>query len=228
MRHTSRISSDRLRRLWGRLLLVAPLCLAGAARASDEAAEPLPRVRQTEVALFAGAWSSSYAYQGGRTGNLFGAAELEGRYVYRLFAVEAQVVGQAPAASNGPMAALSVVARVGVSMERFAITAGALVSFAPRPAPTQVLPSLSASLRLGPTVASLGVFDRLAAAPARLSVEWHDLGLGWVFPLGGEVFGRLRLSPRWAVEARVLGFSLFNALTVVAVAGVVWSPEVGG
>ena len=214
------LSLERIRRC----LLLASCCLGTAVAAQDPAA-PSP-VRDTEVALAAGAWSSSYAYQGGRTGNLFAALDLEGRYVFRLFAAEAALVSQLPSVSNGPGWSLSAVARVGVSTGRFAVTAGALVNLAPSPAPAQVLPSLSAAVRLGPTVASVGLFDRFAAAPARLSLEWHELGLGWVFPLGGEAFGRLRFSPHWALELRALAFSLFGSLTVIGVAGVVWSPAV--
>jgi len=202
-------------------------CGLGATAMAEEAEEAAPhRVRETELVLSAGAWSSSYAYQGGRTGSLFAAVDLGGRYVFELLALEAELVSQLPTAPNGPGWGLSGVARVGVSAERFAVTAGALVSLAPSPAPAQVLPSLSAALRLGPIVTSLGLFDRFAAAPARLSLEWRELGLGWVFPLGGEVFGRVRLSPRWAIELRALAFTLYGSLTVIATAGVAFSPEV--
>lgn len=215
------------RRSFDTLLLVV-CCLGGAAAAADES-PPTPTpprpVRDTEVALTGGAWSASTAYHGGRSGALFAAGDLEGRYVFRLFAIEAGLVTQLPTVANGPGWGLSAVARVGVSTARFAVTAGALVNLAPSPAPAQVLPSLSAAVRLGPTVASIGLFDRFAAVPARLSLEWHELGLGWVFPLGGEAFGRLRFTPSWAMELRALAFSLYNSLTVIGVAGIVWSPE---
>ncbi len=208
-----------------RWLLLAVLGVSSAAAAEEEVA-PQPPVRNTEVALTLGAWSASSAYQGGRSGALFATGDLEARYVFHLLALEAGLVTQLPFVPNGPGWGVSALARLGVSTGRFSVTAGALVSFAPSPAPAQVLPSLSAAVRLGPTVASLGLFDRFAAAPARLSLEWHELGLGWVFPLGGEAFGRIHVAPSWAVELRALAFSLYGSLTVIAVAGIVWSPEV--
>lgn len=203
-------------------MLAAVLALVMTAESAE--AQAVAPVRPTEVGAAAGVLSSSYAYGGGRTGEAFVALNLDARYLVSLFTVEGTVVGEIPTLGNAPQGSLGVTLRVGVSTSRFLVTVGAMAQYTPSPAPIQWLPSLSAAVRIGPTLASLGVFDEYALVPARLSVEWHDLGVGWVFPLGGELFGRYRLTPGIQVQAHALAFWLFNSFNAMGTVGVVWEP----
>jgi hypothetical protein len=203
------------------------MSLLGAVLAVALAAEPdvvEGPVRGAEVGAALGVRSSSYAFEGGRTGVAAGVLDVEGRWLWHLLAVEGGVVAALPLApnlSNGDAAGLL---RVGVSHRRFSVTLGVLADYTNSPqAKWQVLPSLSASLKVGEFIGSAGIFDRAGSTPARLSLEWHGFGAGWVFPLGGEVFGCLPLTSRWSLEARVFAFSLFNSLQVTGLVGLVWS-----
>jgi hypothetical protein len=206
-------------------VLSVALALIVAAEPAESPSPAVVPIRSTEATGALGLLSSSYAYAAGRTGELFLALDLDGRYTYGLIAVEGTLIGTIPTAANGSLASLALVVRAGVTLPSFSVTVGALANYARTQAPFQILPSLSAAVRLGPTIASLGVFDRFAEVPARLSVEWRDLGIGWIFPIGGEAFGRYRVTSWAQVEARALAFSLFNSLTVMATAGLVWNPE---
>lgn len=180
-------------------------------------------VRDTEVSAVLGVRSSSYAISGGRMGQASGMLEVEGRWAWKLLSVEGGLAGVLPfqaGISDGDGTGLL---RVGVTHPAFSVTLGAVVNFtnsAPQ-AKFILLPSLAAAVRLGEVVASLGIFDRADGVPARLSVEWRGLGAGWVFPLGGELFGRFPLTPNLGLEARVFAFSVFNTLNVTALVGLV-------
>jgi hypothetical protein len=112
-----------------------------------------------------------------------------------------------------------------VSFARFFGTVGVLANSSGEPGGVQLLPSLHVATPVGPLVASLGVFDRMGLAPAHLSASWHGLGVGWVFPLGAEAFGRFRVTPTLEVEARFVGVSIFNSFTLSGLVGIVWRPS---
>jgi hypothetical protein len=200
-------------------------CLLAAARVG--AAEPDPTlelpVSRSELGLQTGVLVSGYRYTGGATATPFPTLWLSGRGLLGAFAVEGEAI--APLGfGTGPLSSVAIALRLGVSLHRFSITAGAMLDATASPVNLQVLPSLTAALALGPVVASLGIFDRGGLAPAHLGVSWNGLGLGWVFPLGGEVFARVPLVPHLALDAHVSGVSVFNAFALSALVGVVWQP----
>jgi hypothetical protein len=180
-------------------------------------------VRDTEVSAALGVRSSSYAISGGRMGQASGMLEAEGRWAWKLLSIEGGLAGVLPLQGGLSDGDGTGVLRVGVTHPAFSVTAGAwlnVTTSAPQ-GKFILLPSLAAAVRLGEVVASLGVFDRADGVPARLSVEWRGLGAGWVFPLGGELFGRLPLTANVSLEGRVFAFSVFNTLNVTGLVGVV-------
>lgn len=187
------------------------------------AAETTPGpVRATELSAALVALSESNAYFGGRSGDLFAMLALDGRYLRGYFLGEASFVAGVPVTAGGSRGAAALVARVGASIGRFAGTIGALVNYAPTPAPFSPLPSLSLAVRVGPTVITAGIFDRLAIAPVRVGVEWRKYGVGWIFLIGGEAHGRFPVAEHLELEARVLAFSLGKSLFVAAAVGAAW------
>jgi hypothetical protein len=197
------------------------------AAAHAGAVEPEPTIElpvsRTELGLQTGVLVSGYRYASGATATPFPTLWLSGRGLLGAFAVEGEAV--APLGfGTGPLSSVAIALRLGVSLHRFSITAGAMLDATAAPVNAQVLPSLTAALRLGPVVASLGLFDRGGLAPAHLGVSWSGLGLGWVFPLGGEVFARVPLVPHLALDAHLSGVSVFNAFALSALVGVVWQP----
>jgi hypothetical protein len=184
-----------------------------------------PPLESPELALHSGLVVAGTTYGGGSNAASFVALAVSGRALVQWVALEGEVLGQVPSAGNGPLGSVSGVARVGVSFSRFFGTVGVLATSASQWGGVQLLPSLYVATALGPVVASLGVFDRMGLAPVHLSASWHGFGVGWVFPLGGEAFGRFRVSPTLEVEARFVGVSLFNSFTLSGLVGIVWRPS---
>jgi hypothetical protein len=205
-----------------RAALVLVLGLALTARADElVSTEPLLPI---ELGLRGGLVVSGYRYAGGGTAAPFAALVVAGRELFGPVALEGEVLATLAPIGSGPQSSGVLTVRAGVSFPRFSVTGGALVNLTGSPAPVQVLPSLTAALLVGPVVASLGVLDRASLAPARLSASWKGVGVGWVFPLGGEAFARVPLQPHLALDVHLLGLSLFNAFSLSALVGLVWLP----
>jgi hypothetical protein len=192
------------------LLVTALLATAEAATA------PAPAL---ELRAFAGPVLSGYHHRSGFEGGMFALGGAEARYRQSFFSGEAGLYGGVPAFVNGPRGAGAAAARVGYAGERFRGTVGALVIYSPGVPGLSPLPSLNASLRFGELTASLGVFDRFALAPARLSAEWGACGAGWIFPLGGELFGRWQPSAGASLTGHLLYFSLAGSTVALAMVG---------
>lgn len=181
-------------------------------------------IRAAEVGASTGAFSSGFFREYGWEGATFASLSGEGRWVHGRLLAEGGLYAGLPVTRGGARGGVALAARAGFSGARVAGSLGALAHYTPGPAPISLLPSANLDVRAGPVVASIGLFDRHALVPARLSAEYRGFGVGYLFPMGAEAFARFGLSSTLALEARALAFQLLNATTALATVGVVWSP----
>ncbi len=174
-------------------------------------------------------FSSGYTYRGGALVDAFIAPGVEAqlrlpardawtdrlRFVAALNAVM-------PLNREGGAPGVASVARVGADFARVSFSAGINLRADATPGHWGVLPSLSATVRLSEVALEAGMLDRPVGALARVAASYRGVGVGYLFPLGGEAFARIGLNNTLALELRAYGFKVFSAFNAGATVGVVY------
>ncbi|MBI3182835.1 MAG: hypothetical protein HYZ28_11915 [Myxococcales bacterium] len=181
-----------------------------------------------EGAMGLGLSGVGYTHGGGRWGDLSLERVVSARLVFERFlrglTADASLGQSLPPLGGGVAPSTSLSLRAGYTGERFSLVGGAVGQYSLSAQPRlQLLPTFRAQLRLGELSFVAGVFDYRGQAPAHLTFEVGDFGLGYVAPMGALVTGRIRLAEHVGLEATALAFRLANAevamLTISAVAG---------
>jgi hypothetical protein len=186
-----------------------------------------PRLLDTELAVGLGVTGTGYAYEGGRRGDFFVDRLVDGRLVLEGFTFDTSASFPMETRPGGASTGVSAVARIGWTGRRWSVVAGASLQFVPLAEPSrQWLPSLRASYSFGGWGLSAGIFDHYAMAPAHLTLEVGNYGVGYVAPLGALLTARFRLRDFFGVRVAAMAYRLFNTevamVTVCVSAGPGW------
>jgi len=193
--------------------LLTALLAAAPARTAD-----VPRrLLASEAGLGGSVGGAGFATSGGRFGEVVTGRLLYGRLVLRGPTVELRARLDLPwdAASRTQSGVGEL--RLGWTGERWSVIGGVVVhhGFYAQP-PFQILPSARAQVKVGEVTLVAGVFDYLGFAPAHLSVERGDFGLGYLAPFGLESHFRLRLREYLGVLFQAMALRLGPAELVMA------------
>lgn len=211
-----------------RCVFLSLLSVAGTA--SAQAAPP------AELSAGISGFSSGYVYRGGALVDSFLAPGIEAQlrlprrdvWIDRLRFI-AGLNALVPLNREGGAAGLASVVRVGADFARVSFSAGVNLRADATPGHLVVLPSLSATMRFSDMALEAGVLDRPVGALARVAASYRGIGVGYLFPLGGEAFARIPLSKALDLELRAYGFKVLSAFNAGGTVGVVFHwPEVGG
>jgi hypothetical protein len=190
----------------GLFLIAAVASLAGAG--------PDEPLLEPEVSAGVGALGIGFTHAAGRTGDFFLVPAAEGRALFGGFAVEGSLAVAAPTLPDGPATSVTAQLRLGYSWHRFALLAGPSAQYIGiGPSRVQWLPTARARLGFEGWAIAAGIFDDHAVAPATLSVEIGQFGLGYVAPVGALAQARFHLGNRLDLLVRALAFRLFNTET---------------
>jgi hypothetical protein len=187
------------------------------------------RLLTDEVTAGLGAFGSGYSQLGTRLGDANLAPSVTGRVLFSGFTLEGGALVVAPLGRDGSSLAVTGTARVGWTGRRFSVLAGALGQWGQASTPAwQWLPTLRASVDLGPFGLTLGVFDFLGLVPAHLSFDlWlahARFSLGWVAPIGLVGSLDLPVTERFAVRFQGFAYKLAQVEFALASVGVVFAP----
>jgi hypothetical protein len=175
------------------------------------------RLLASEAGLGGSVGGAGFSTPGGRFGEAVTGRLLYGRLVLRgpTFEVRARLDLPWDAASRSQAGVGEL--RLGWTGERWSAIGGVVVQhgFNAQP-PFQVLPSVRAQLKVGEVTLVAGVFDYLGFAPAHLSVERGDFGVGYLAPFGVESHFRLRLREYLGVLFQAMALRLGPAELVMA------------
>lgn len=203
------------------------LAIVTAALLAQPSPEPAPRLLATELAVGLGVSGQGYTYSGGRQGDLFVDRLVEARLVLGGFTYDTSASFPMETRPGGASTGVNAVARIGWTGERWSVVGGASLQFVPRAEPSrQWLPSLRASYSFGGWGLSAGLFDHYATAPAHLTLEVGNYGVGYVAPLGALATARFRLRDFFGVKVAAMAYRLFTTdvamVTVCISAGPGW------
>ncbi|MBX7113044.1 MAG: hypothetical protein K1X64_01825 [Myxococcaceae bacterium] len=204
-----------------RCLVLSLLSVAGAARAQVSA--------PAELSAGITGFSSGYTYRGGALVDSFLAPGVDAqlrlprrdawtdhvRFIAGLNAVM-------PLNREGAAPGIASVARVGADFARVSFSAGVNLRADATPAHLVLLPSLAATVRLSNVALEAGVMDRPVGALARVAASYRGVGVGYLFPLGGEAFARIPLGNAWSLALRAYGFKVLSAFNAGGTVGVVY------
>jgi hypothetical protein len=214
------------------VLLASPEAPTSTGASEELATSPLHSraalLHQPEVYAGGGALSTSYGFHGGRWGELFSVQHLGARWLAGGFTLEGGVLAAQPLGQRDVGTGLTTDLRLGWTWSQLTATAGASLQYAAGAQPrTQLLPTARLEWRPGDFGLSAGVFDVHAIAPARLSVEFRDYGLGFVAPLGLEARARFQLGQRLSLRVQGLAFQAGNAQVALLMISGFLLPGVG-
>jgi hypothetical protein len=164
-----------------------------------------------------------YTYLGGQLGDVHlgpgvfaeGRPTQRGGWTDRLL-LSGALAATVPVSTDGPVPGAASVLRLGAELERVVFLLGVHTRFDATPNPIQVLPSAAVSVRLSQVALTMALLERPVGPWARLAVSYRGLGLAYLAPMGGELFGRWRLSPTLVADVRPWGLRTFNAYSVGA------------
>ncbi|MHB8872471.1 MAG: hypothetical protein ACYC8T_02175 [Myxococcaceae bacterium] len=196
-----------------RFLLLLALCLSKASLAGD-----VPRrLLATEAGVSTGFGGAGYTAVGARFGDLYTTRAFNGRLVLRGFTVDAHARLDLPLAGERLSQSGILELRLGWTSQAWAAAAGVVVhhGFAATP-PFQVVPSVRAEVKLGEVRLVAGLFDYGGFAPAHLSVERGDFGVGYLAPFGLESHFHLRVREYIGVTLQAMVLRIGNAELVMA------------
>ena len=183
-----------------------------AAVATLQAAALDDTLLKREVTAGIGALGMGYTHSTGRTGDFFFVPAATGRALFGGFAVEGSLSAAAPTAGDGPATSVTAQLRLGYSWQRFALLAGPSAQYIGiGPSRIQWLPTASARLGFEGWALAAGILDDHAIAPATLSLEVGQFGVGYVAPIGALAQARFPLTPTLNLLVRGLAFRLMNA-----------------
>ena len=181
---------------------------------------------ETELSLGAGAVGTAYVFGTGRTGAGSLIQTVGGRTRAGKVGFEGTLSGLEPLGRTGN-ASLLLESRTGYAGERLELLGGVVAQLAfNTPAPAQLLPTVRAAYRFDTFTLSGGLFDLQGYAPARVSVDVANFGVGYVAPIGGEAHASFRVSERLSLRGQLLYVRVYSA--EVAMATVSGAFDVGG
>lgn len=182
-----------------------------------------------QVSLGAGAFGASYAFPGGRWGDLFTTQQLEARWLFGGLTLEGGVLNAVPIGAVSNLHSVTGTVRAGWTFERLSLTAGVSAQYAPAAQPTtQLLPTLKATYAFEPFALTGALFDVHALQLGRVSVDVGNWGIGYVAPLGAEVHARFDVSRGFGIGVQAFAVKAAAAqFAFVAVNGT-WDPGAGG
>lgn len=179
------------------------------------------RLLATEAGLGGSVGFSGYQTPGGRFGETVTGRLLFGRLVLGGPTVEVRARLDLPLDAGSRTQSGVAELRLGWTGARGSVIAGVVLhhGFFAQP-PLQVLPSARAQVKVGEVTLVAGLFDDLGFAPARLSVERGDFGVGYLAPFGVESHFRLRLLEYVGVLFQAMALRLGPAELLMATVSV--------
>lgn len=189
----------------------------------------------SEVSGMAGAQVLGYGYTGGRRAQLFVLTGAQGRYrpdkrgtFADRIVLEGGAVAIIPASGGDAFFGVAAALRLGLVFGHFGFAVGVQARLDVTPSPFSILPSLVLHYRPGTFGVKATLFDDPQGPLGRVLLEWRNFSAGLVLPLGVEIGGRFRISPRLAIDARVGGWTIppaFGVSTLLALTfgeGLMW------
>jgi hypothetical protein len=185
------------------------------------------------VSVGTGALDMGYSFEGGSWMQLFATQQVEGRFLFQRFTLEASLLHALPVSGSLATRAFVTQLRLGWTGERFAITGGPSFQIAPEAKPSiQLLPTIRAAWMISDSGLGLsaGIFDLHAEAPVRLSIELSELfGFGYAAPLGLEAHAALPLGRDFQLRAQGLALRAANAkVAMLLVSAALTAFDIGG
>ena len=178
----------------------------------------------TDVSANVTVQSSGYTYRGGAVTQLFLAPGASTQLRFNRLLIDAGAVGIIPLTGNGAAGGAAAVLRLGDHWERLSFSLGVNLRLDATPAPFLPLPSAVVAFRFTPNLVLRGaLFDEPIGPIARLSLAWRGFGIGYLPPVGAEIFGTVPFSDTISVRLGVTGETLLNTYRLGAAASFTWS-----
>lgn len=189
----------------------------------------------SEVSGVVGTQVLGYGFTGGRRAQLFLLTGGQGRYrplklgrFLDKLLIEGGVTAIIPTAGGDAFFGIAVALRFGLVLSHFSFALGVQARLDVTPSPFLILPSLTLAYRPGSFGVRATLFDEPQGPIGRIMLDWRNYSAGFVLPLGVEIGGRFKISPRLAIDARFYGWSLppaFGIGTMIALTfgdGLMW------
>jgi hypothetical protein len=151
--------------------------------------------------------TSGYSYRGGAYAAVFLAPGVSAAVGSDHFLFEGALAGVIPLRDGAGGVATTL--RAGLRFEQVSFTLGVLARLDVTPVPLQLLPSAVVRAHLGEWTLEAAFLDRPVGPLGRTTVAWRGFGIGFVAPLGAEIFATFPLG-KFVLRAEVYGARLFN------------------
>lgn len=196
----------------GELTALLLVVMTGASAHAQDAPSMPQLLLGRRLTVGVGGYGSGYYFRGGSWGDGFTTQFADVRWRWGGFTLEGGLVSTVPVFTAGALYSPAAHLRVGWTWSRATVTVGARSEYAGTPeAKLQWLPTLSAAYAFDRFGLSAGVFDMQGIPIARVSLEHPHFGVGYVFLLGLEARGRIRVSRAVSLQLQALAFRAFTA-----------------